>query len=91
MWQAVIIMTKWSGYLYRIELVEVIWKTVFVIIDKRLGKVIKFQDVMNRFRDNHRAGKSPLEAKLLPNIEAMREEVLYKLFLDLHNIYDAMN
>ena len=36
-------------------------------------------------------GTATLEAKLLQQLAAMREEVLYVIFLDLHKAYDALD
>ena len=36
-------------------------------------------------------GTATLEAKLLQHLEALREEVLYMTFLDLHKEYDALD
>ena len=35
-------------------------------------------------------GTASLEAKLLQQLVAMREEVMYAIFLDLHNMYDTL-
>ena len=33
----------------------------------------------------------PFEAKLLQQLAALREEVLYRILLDLHKAYDALD
>ena len=35
-------------------------------------------------------GTSSLEAKMLQQLTSMKEEVLYKVFLDLKKVYDAL-
>ena len=35
-------------------------------------------------------GTATLEAKLLQQLAALREEVLYVIFLELHKAYDAL-
>ena len=74
-WQAVIVLPKGSGDFHGIELVEVIWKTVSVILGNRLGKAIEFHDVLLGFRANRRTGTASLEAKLFQQPATMREEV----------------
>ena len=36
-------------------------------------------------------GTATLEAKLLQKLAALREEVLYVIFLDMHKAYDALD
>ena len=45
----------------------------------------------NEFRAVCGTGTATLLAKLLQKPEALREEVLYLIFLDLQNVYDALD
>ena len=74
-----------------IGLVEVTWKVMAVILHRRLTTVIKFHDALHRFREGRGTGMATLEAKLLQQLAAMREEVLYVIFLDLTKAYDALD
>ena len=86
-WQAVVLNTKGKGDYQGIGLVEVLWKVVAVILNRRLT----FHDVLHGFRAGRGTGTAILEAKLLQQLAAMREEVLYVIFLDLTKSYDALD
>ena len=48
-------------------------------------------DFLHIFRAGCGTGTATLEAKLLQQLAALREEVLYVIFLDLHQVYDALD
>ena len=62
-----------------------------VILNRRLTSSITFHDVLHGFRAGRGTGIATLEAKLLQQLAAMREEVLYVIFLDLTKVYDALD
>ena len=70
---------------------EVTWKLLTVILHRRLTTGIKLHDVLHGFREGRGTGTATLEAKLLQQLAAMREEVLYVIFLDLTKAYDALD
>ena len=82
-WQAVVLIPKGKGDYRGIGLVEVMWKVVVVILNRRLTSSITSHDVLHGFRAGRGTGTATLEAKLLQKLVAMREEVLY-VFLYLH-------
>ena len=90
-WQAVVLIPKGKGDYRGIGLVEVIWKVMAVILNRRLTSSITFHDVLHGFRAGRGTGTATLEAKLLQKLAAMREEVLYVIFLDLTKAYDALD
>ena len=66
------------------------WKVVAVILNPRLTSSINFHDVLHGFRAGRGTGTATLEAKLIQQLAAMREEVIYVIFLDLTKAYDAL-
>ena len=70
---------------------EVTWKVVAVILHRRLTEGIKFHDALHRFREGRSTGTATLKAKLLQQLAAMREEVLYVILLDLTKAYDTLD
>ena len=56
-----------------------------------LTVVIQFHDTLHRFHTARGAGTASLKAKLLLQLMTMREEVLYDIYLDLHQAYDALD
>ena len=90
-WQTVVLIPKGTKEYRGIGLVEVTWKVVAVILYRRLTTVITFHDALHGFREGRSTGKATPEAKLLQQIAAMREEVLYVIFLDLTKAYYALD
>ena len=78
-WQAVVLILKGKGDYRGIGLVEVMWKVVAVILNRRLTSSITFHGVLHGFRAGRGTGTATLEAKLLQQLAAMREEVLYMI------------
>ena len=74
-----------------IGLVEVMWKVVAAILHRRLTTAITYHDALHGFWYGRGTGTATLEAKLLQQLAAMREEVLYLVFLDLTKSYDALD
>ena len=70
---------------------EVTWKVVAAILNRRFTASITYHDFLHGFRAGHGTGTANLEAKLLQQLAALREEVLYVIFLDLHKAYDALD
>ena len=90
-WQTVVMIPKRKGEFRGIGLVEVTWKVMAVILHWRLTTGMKLHDAFHRFREGRGTGTATLEAKLLQQLAAMREEVLYVIFLDLTKAYDALD
>ena len=47
--------------------------------------------MLHRFRAGRGTGTAALEASLLQQLTAMREAVLFEVFLDLQKAYDTMD
>ena len=90
-WQAVVLIPKGKGDYRGIGLVEVMWKVVAVILNLRFTSSITFHDVLHEFRAGRGMGTTTFKAKLIQQLAAMREEVLYVIFLDLTKAYDALD
>ena len=67
------------------------WKIVTVILNRRFTSSTTFHDVLHGFRAGRGTGTATLKAKLLQQLAAMREEVLYVIFLDLTKAYYALD
>ena len=90
-WKAVVLLPKGKHYYRGIGLVEVTWKVVAEILNCRLTASITFHDLLQGFRAGRGTGTATLEAKLLQKLSALRREVLYVIFLDLHKTYNALD
>ena len=52
--------------------------------------VIVYHGTLHGFQAGQVMGINSLEAKLIHNMEAMSDEILYEIFLSLHEDYDAL-
>ena len=89
-WQAVVLISKVGGKFRVISIVEVLWKTVAMILNRLLGKSITLHGVLNGFWGGCGTVNASPEAKLLEQLTAIQEEVLYTIFLNLHKAHDAL-
>ena len=90
-WQTVVLAPKGKTEYRGVGLVDVTWKVVTVMLHRRLTTVITFHGALHGFREGSGTGTATLEAKLLQQLAAMREEVLYVISLDLTKAYDALD
>ena len=90
-WQAVVLIPKRTTDYRGIGLVEVIWKLVASILNLQIMASITFHDFLHGFQEGCGTGTATLEAKLFQQLMALREEVLYVIFLELHKAYDALD
>ena len=70
---------------------EVLWKAVARLLNRRITADILYHDVLHGFRAGRRKGTADLEAKLPQHLTAMREAALFKIFLDLRKAYNALD
>ena len=90
-WQAVIMLPKGGDNYHGIGLMEVMWKVVAAILNLRLTSSITFNGFLHGFRAGRGTGTATLEAKLLHQLAALMEEVMYVIFLDLNKVYGALD
>ena len=67
------------------------WKVVATILNCPFTASITYHDFLHGFRAGRGTCTATLEAKLLQQLAALREEVLYMIFLDLHKAYDTLD
>ena len=89
-WKTVVLIPKGNNNFCGIRLVEVLWKTMTRILNCRLKAVIQFHDTMPSFCICRGTRTGSLGAKLIQQLMALREEVLYEIFLYLHKSYNAL-
>ena len=90
-WQAVVLITKGNKEYRGISIVEVMWKVVAEILNCRFTASITYHNFLHGFRAGCGTGTATLEAKLLQQLGALREEVLYVIVLDLRKAYNALD
>ena len=74
-----------------IGLVEVLWKAVTSLLNRRLTVFITYHNALHGFWAGWGAGTTTLYANLLQQLMKMREVVLFKVFMDLQKAYDALD
>ena len=62
---------------------------IAIIVYQRLVAAIEFHDILHGFQVKQGMGTATLEAKLLHQISGMRQEVMYKIFFDIHKSYNV--
>ena len=78
-------------YFREIGLVEVLWKSISGIINRRISSCIQFHDNLHGFCVEIVAGTATLKEKLLQKLIAMMETVLHSIFFDLLKAYNALD
>ena len=78
-------------YYRGIGLVEVMWKVVAAILNRRLMASTTLYNFLHVFRAVRGKGTATIEDKLLQKLAALREEVLCEIFMELHKEYDALD
>ena len=63
---------------------EVVWRVVVVILNCQFTASIIFHDVLHGSRAGCRTGTATLDTKLFQQLDAIREEVLYVIFIYIH-------
>ena len=91
MLQSVVMIPKGKGAYRGIGLVEVMCKVVAAILNFRLTASITFHDFLHVFWAGRGTSTTTLEAKLIQQLAALKEEALYVIFLDLHKEYDPLD
>ena len=89
--KTVVLIPKGYRYFHEIHFVDVLWKTVRGILNRCLTAAIQFHGTLHGFRTGRGTGTASLEAKLIHQMTLIREELLYKIFLDIHKAYDALD
>ena len=86
-----VLILKGGGDYCGIGLVEVIWKAVALILNRRFTVAITYRDFLHIFGAGRGMGTANLNLKLLHQVTAIREAVIHTIFLDLQNEYDDLD
>ena len=73
-----------------IDLVELVWKLVTVILNHHFSTSIAIHDVLHGFQTGSGTCTASLEAMLIHQLTDMREDFMYTIFLYLHKSYNAL-
>ena len=89
-WQALLFMANVGGYSRSIGLLELNCKSIDTIMYICPGKAIMLQYVLHWLQSNRGTGTALLEAQILQKLSIIHKEVMYEIFLHIHEAYDAM-
>ena len=91
-WKMVVLIAKGDGREFRgIGLVEVLWKTITVILNWSLTSAIIFHYIIHGFRSGRGMDTTTREAKLLQRLMNTREAVLHEILMELQKAYYALD
>ena len=76
----VVLTPKVGGDLQDISYIELLWKSVEIIINYHLKDSIKFHDALHRFNTGRGVVNAIIEAKILLQISFMHKQALYNIF-----------
>ena len=71
--------------------VSLICETVARLLNHNINAAIMLHDVMHGFWAGCGTGTAALEAKMIQQTTAMREAVLFEVFLDFQKAYDSLD
>jgi hypothetical protein len=87
----VLIPKSTPGQYRGIALLEIIYKLISAIINRRLVASIRFHDAIHGFRTYRGTGTAILEAKLRMQLAMRSTEPNFMVFLDLKKAYDTLD
>ena len=90
-WSTVVLIPKGGGDYRGIGLLEIVWKVIESIINRRIASKIQFHDSLHGFIANRGTGTACIEAKLLQQLSVMVQKTLYYVFIDLRKAYDTVD
>ena len=90
-WSTVVLLPKGNGDYRGIGLLELSWKVIELIINRRIACKVTFHDALHGFRASRGTGTAYIEAKLLQQLSKMVQTTLHFIYFDLRKAYDTAN
>ena len=90
-WSTVVLLPKGNGDYRGIGLLEISWKVIESIINRRIACKVTFHDALHGFRARRGTGTACIEAKLLQQLSKMVQKTLHFIFLDLWKAYETVD
>jgi hypothetical protein len=89
-WVIVILIPKGGGNYHGIGLLELIWKIIECVMDRRQN-AIKLHESLHRCQNGRGTGTAVIEAKLTQQLAHLEQRPFYGVFLDLKKAFDAID
>ena len=90
-WSTVVLLPKGNGDYRGIGLLEISWKVIESIINRRIVDKVNFHDALHGFQTLRGTGTACIEAKILQQLSKMVQKTLHFIFLDLRKAYDTLD
>ena len=90
-WSTVVLLPKGGGGFRGIGLLEIIWKLIESIINRRIMQKVKFHDCLHGFVPKRGTGTGCIEAKLVQQLHRIAHKVLFTVFVDLKKAFDTVH
>ena len=91
LWSTVVLLPKGNGNYRGLGLLEISWKIIESIINRRIASKVTFHDALHSFQAKRGTGTACIEAKLLQQLSKMVQKTLHFVFLDLWKVYDTVD
>ena len=79
------------GQFRGIALLEVVYKLISSICNRRIQSAIEFDDAIHGFRPKRGTGTAIIETKLLMQLNIRMDNPIYLIFIDLKKAYDTLD
>ena len=89
-WKAVVLIPKGGGDYCGIGPLEVMWKAVAVILNRRFTASITYHNYLHGLWASRGTVTATLKVKLIQHVAALREAVLHEIFLDLQKAHNVL-
>ena len=86
-----VLLSKGNGDYRGIDLLEINWKVIESIINRRIANKVIFHNALHGFRARRGTGTAYIEAKLLQQLSKIVQKTLHFIFLDLRKAYDTVD
>ena len=90
-WSTVVLLPKGNGDYRGIGLLEISWKVIESIINRRIASKVIFHNALHGFQDRRGTVTACIEAKLLQQLAKMVQKTMHFTFLDLRKVYNTVD
>ena len=90
-WSTVVLIPKGGGGFRGIGLLELIWKVIESIANRRIASQVRYHDCLHGFVPRRGTGTGCIEAKLTQQLHRIAHRTLFSVFVDLRKAFDTVH
>ena len=90
-WSTVVLIPKGGGGFRGIGLLELLWKVIESIMNRRIMASVSFHDCLHGFVPRRGTGTGCIEAKLAQQLNRKVHQTLFTVFVDLKKAFDTVH